>query len=330
MSGKRVGQIPWHEAPRVPSRWRRRGLVFPREGVDTPSWMQGYAALPYPLDSGDSRIRVFFSGRDEQNRASVGALTLDLGTMRVLPGSVTRDPLLSPGSLGAFDDSGTTVACVVPHDGKLHLYYTGWMLGRTVPFYFAIGLAVSSDGGATFARHSAAPILDRHPKDPYLCASPTVLVEEDIWRMWYVSGQQWERRPEGPRHYYLIRYAESEDGIHWRREKEIDFEFTGPGEYAIGRPHVLRVGSEYHMWYCARGDRYRLGWARSPDGFHWTRDDGALSLESAPSVWDYEMQAYPSVLYRDGRWWMFYNGNGYGATGFGLAEGMKEPTGGDQ
>jgi hypothetical protein len=31
------------------------------------------------------------------------------------------------------------------------------------------------------------------------------------------------------------------------------------------------------------------------------------------------MQSYPMVLRDRDRWLMFYNGNGYGATGFGVA-----------
>jgi len=307
----------------VPRRWRRRGRIFPAEGVPTPAWMSGYAALPVPVPCGDGRrVRVYFSGRDAENRASVGAVTVDLRTLLVEAGSLTERPLLAAGSLGAFDDSGVTISCVIAHQGRLHLYYTGWMLGRTVPFYFAVGLAVSEDGGRSFERWSPAPVLDRQATDPYLCASPSILVEEGRWRMWYVSGLRWEQRPEGPRHHYLVRSAESTDGIHWHRDSRVSLGFAGPDEYSIGRPYVLRHGAEYHMWFCSRGDRYRLGRARSSDGGEWRRDEAGVVLEPAPAGWDGDMQAYPAVLQQEGRWWLFYNGNGYGASGFGIAEGV--------
>jgi hypothetical protein len=78
------------------------------------------------------------------------------------------------------------------------------------------------------------------------------------------------------------------------------------------------------MWFCSRGDRYRLGRARSPDGHDWTREGDAAVLCTAPEPWEADMQAYPTVLHQEGRWWLFYNGNGYGATGFGMAEGISE------
>lgn len=312
----------------VPRRWLRRGRVFPLDRTATPSWMTTYAALPFPLLEADgSRVRVYFSGRDPGDRASIGAMTVDLGTGRAVPGSSSREPLLRPGVLGAFDDSGVTLSCVVPHQGRLHMYYTGWMLGRTVPFYFAVGLAVSDDGGRTFERLSEAPILDRHPTDPYLCASPSVLIEDGLWRMWYISGERWEARREGPRHYYLVRYAESDDGVVWRRDGRVVLGFAGSEEHAIGRPHVVKVDDGYRMWFCSRGDRYRLGVARSADGLEWRREPDGVVLEPSPETdaWDGEMQAYPAILRHLDRWWMFYNGNGYGATGFGIAEGRDEP-----
>ena len=292
--------------------------------------MTSHAALPYPLQSsGDREVRVYFSGRDDRNRASIGAVTIDLTTLRPVDGSLTWEPLLGPGPLGAFDDSGVTVSCVVPHREELHMYYTGWALGRTVPFYLAIGLAVSVDGGRTFERVSAAPILERGPDDPYLAASPSVLLDRGCWRMWYVSGQCWESRSDGPRHHYLVRSARSDDGLEWCRQPEIALGFADVDEHAIGRPHVLRLGRSYHMWFCSRGDRYRLGYAHSADGIHWRREADGVFLEPAPRGWDGQMQAYPSVLRDGNRWWLFYNGNEYGAAGFGIAEGATGPSAGD-
>lgn len=309
----------------MPRLWRRRGLVFPLDRGDRPEWMRTHAALPFPLAAGEGRVRVYFSGRDGRNRASVGAVTLDLSTLAPVPGSLTAEPLLAPGSLGAFDDSGVTVSCVVPRPDGLYLYYTGWALGRTVPFYLAVGLAISVDGGRTFERVSAAPILDRHAGDPYLSASPSVLCEDGRWRMWYVSGQSWEEREDGPRHHYLVRSAASADGVAWQRDPQVALGFADPGEHAIGRPHVLRLAGGYHMWFCSRGERYRLGYARSEDGEQFRRVAEGVALEPwPPRGWDEQMQAYPAIFGEGTRWWMLYNGNQYGRDGFGIAEAIAE------
>jgi len=96
---------------------------------------------------------------------------------------------------------------MVSAGGRRYLYYTGWTRGVSVPFFVAAGLAISEKDGP-FQRLSPAPLLDRSPADPYLTGSPFVRVENNRWRMWYVSGTEWKPSDAGPRHYYNIRYAE--------------------------------------------------------------------------------------------------------------------------
>jgi hypothetical protein len=281
-----------------------------------PPWIGSYGALPFAVRNDDRSALVFFSGRDEQNRSRIGACSLDLDRLTIDEKTITGTPLLDLGPPGSFDESGCSMSCIVRDGNRWLLYYTGWMLGRSVPFYLAVGLAVSEDGGQTFARHSPAPILDRSEVDPFLTASPSVLVEGGLWRMWYVSAVEWERHGAGLRHRYLIKYAESRDGIAWVRDGRIAIPFDGADEYAMGRPHVVNEGGGYRMWFCIRGDRYRLACAESRDGLIWQR----VSVEAPPpQEWDAEMQAYPMVLRDEGRRILFYNGNGYGATGFGYA-----------
>lgn len=298
--------------------WRAVGRIFPPAGAALPSWVGGYGALPCAVPGGDGRARVFFSGRDSAGRSHVGACTLDLSTLAVIPGSLTQEPLVSPGPPGAFDESGCTMSSLVVAGGRWYLYYTGWTLGRTVPFYMAIGLALSDDGGRTFRKHSLAPLLDRHDVDPFLCASPWVIKEAARWRMWYISGVRWTPGPLGPRHFYLVKYAESDDGLLWKRDGKVSIDFASEDEHAIGRPCVVREAGLYRMWYCYRGAAYRIGYAESPDGLDWKRHDEEAGAPP-PQDWDAEMQAYPMVYEHGGRRILLYNGNGYGATGFGAA-----------
>lgn len=295
-------------------RWERRGLVFEPKDI---GWMKSHAALPIAHPVGD-RTRVYFSGRDEKSRARIGYFEVDMRE----PGRILRvseRPVLDLGELGTFDDSGVTSSCLVPHDGKLYLYYSGWSLGVTVPFYFYVGLAVSEDGGETFERVSKAPVLERNAVDPYLTASPSVLIEDGVWRMWYVSCCRWELVAGQPRHDYHIRYAESRNGIEWERRGHVAVDFKDASEYAMARPCVIKEDGRYKMWFCARGDVYRLAYAESPDGLSWTRMDETIALHPGPAAWEAEMQAYPEVFDAAGSRWILYNGNGYGRSGIGLA-----------
>jgi hypothetical protein len=296
--------------------WRKLG-VAQLQPPDQP-WFRSHAALPVVAATGPDGWDVLFSARDADGRSHVASATLT-GIASGHPVlAVAAAPALRPGALGTFDDAGTTTSCVVPHGGRQFLYYTGWSRGVTVPFYLFAGLAIRDHDGP-FQRVSAVPVLDRSAVDPLLTASPWVLVEGGVWRMWYVSAARWEATPSGPRHYYHIRYAESADGVAWRRDGRVCIDFASPDEYAFGRPCVVHDGGVYRMWYCVRGAAYRIGYAESRDGLDWTRMDHAAGIEASATGWDSEMMAYPVVMAAGAQEYMLYNGNDYGRTGIGLA-----------
>jgi hypothetical protein len=295
--------------------WEKKGLIFTPPGGAP--FVASHAALPV-VDLRGGEDRVYWSGRDAQGRARIAFFDTDLSDPR-RGIKVGHRPALDLGPLGAFDDSGVTSSCLVSQGDRKYLYYTGWSLGVSVPFYLFIGLAISADGGETFARVSAAPILPRSAADPYLTASPWVIVEDGRWRMWYVSGTGWKPGAGKARHMYHIQYAESDDGVSWRADGRVAITYGASGEHSFARPCVVRGEDGYRMWYSVRGDRYRIGYAESLDGLSWERLDHEAGIEASPSGWDSEMICYPCVFTRSRRRIMLYNGNDYGRTGIGLA-----------
>ncbi len=297
--------------------WHKKGIVI--DGAPRAPWAASHAALPIADRRAGARdVRVYISARDEQGRAQIGYADWDPAAggpaVRFSPA-----PVLGIGELGSFDDSGVTSSCIVSHAGRKYLYYTGWTRGVTVPFYLFVGLAISDDDGESYTRVSQAPILERSAVDPLLTASPYVLIENGLWRMWYVAARDWQMRGGEPRHYYHIRYAESRDGIAWDRRGLVCIDFVHPDEHAIARPCVIHDGDVYRMWYSWRGDRYRIGYAESLDGLKWTRLDDLAGLDVSPNGWDSDMVEYPFVFSSGDELLMLYNGNGYGKTGCGVA-----------
>jgi len=226
--------------------------------------------------------------------------------------------VLAPGAPGSFDDGGAMTAWLQETHGSLRLYYIGWNRSVSVPFRNALGVAVSEDSGATFTR-SPGPILDRGPHDPCFVASCCILPEEGGFRMWYVSGLQWEHAGGSLQPRYHIKHAFSPDGLEWYRDGTVCIDFATAGEHAISRPCVIREDGVYRMWYSHRGAAYRIGYAESGDGLTWTRLDDDVGLAPSKSGWDSEMVAYPYVFDHGGSRYMFYNGGGYGRTGVGWA-----------
>jgi hypothetical protein len=279
-------------------------------------WAVTHAALPVLEPLGGDRFALYLSLRDRDGRARIGRSVLMMsGTPALDP--LDTDPILDLGPLGAFDDSGVTTSCLVTAGADRFLYYTGWSRGVTVPFYLAASVAISRNGGP-FERWSIAPLLERTPIDPFLTASPFVMVGHGRWRMWYVSATDWRDTGSAPRHYYHIRYAESADGIAWQRNGHVAVDYASEDEHALARPWVVHDADRYRMWFAVRGARYRIAVAESHDGVTWTRNDD-FGLTAGREAWESEMVEYPCVFdWRDRRY-MLYNGNDYGRTGVGLA-----------
>ncbi len=295
-------------------KWEKRGLVFAPNGQY--DWMQTHAANPVAEHRHDDVFRVYFGCRDAENRTSIGYVDVEVtDTMRVL--EIAERPVIGPGELGTFDDSGASLACVVPTATGRNLYYIGWNLGVTVPWRNSIGLATSAGSNDPFVKHSPAPIVDRSAVDPYSLSYPWVLRDGDRWRMWYGSNLRWGREHHDMHH--VIKYAESVDGVHWNRTGAVAIGFDGPDEFAVCRPCVIKENGIYRMWYCHRGSAYRLGYAESSDGIRWEKRPDLLGIDVSATGWDSEMQAYPCVFEHRGRRHMLYNGNRYGQTGFGWA-----------
>jgi predicted GH43/DUF377 family glycosyl hydrolase len=297
-------------------KWRKLGLVFsPNNNYP---WMVSHAACPIAEHLAGDLFRIYFSCRDTHDRSHTGYVEIDITQpLRVL--GISLAPILEPGQVGYFDDSGTMACCLVQWGEKRYLYYIGWNRSVSVPFRNAIGLAVSDTGSKTFEKYSVGPILDRSVHDPCFVASCWVLPSFPLWRMWYLSATQWKSTSEGLRHFYHIKYAESLDGLEWSRSGLICIDFKSPEEYAVSRPCVLSDDRTYRMWYSYRGLSYRIGYAESENGLHWERKDDEVGIDVSESGWDSEMIEYPFIFdHKDGRY-MLYNGNGYGKTGFGLA-----------
>jgi hypothetical protein len=288
---------------------RKLGLLV--GGPPPVDWAKTHASVPFARTAGDGSLQLLFSSRDGDGRSHVGSATVDLERRTVT--GYSPEPLLSPGVLGAFDDHGAMGSCLVRHGGDEYLFYIGWSLGVTVPFYTNVGCAVRAAGDGAFERVSPAPVLTRTASDPYFTTAPWVLIENGTWRMWYASGTGWE-----PTHRYHICYAESDDGVSWRREGTVCIDYADEDEFAITRPCVVKDGDLYRMWYSRRGPAYRIGYAESDDGISWLRKDDDAGIDVSSRGWDSEMIEYPCIV-DAGERFLFYNGNGYGETGIGWA-----------
>jgi len=296
-----------------PIKWSKRGLVItPRTDL---WWMRSHAMIPTPEPLGGGLVKVYFSGRNDDNQSHIGWAVIDLTTPdKIL--EFSSEPVLTPGQLGCFDDNGVTPSCIIRDGDEVRLYYIGWNPGVTVRMHLFGGLAISRDNGRSFERWSRAPIIERCPTDPYLNTAPWVVKADNEWRMYYVSGTEWVHK-DLPR--YNIKLARSQDGKTWVRDGHVCIDFATANENALARPYVIHENDVWKMWFAHKGDAYKFGYAESYDGISWERRDDFAGIIPTPNTWDSDMVEYGAVVKYEGQRFMFYNGNNYGYGGIGLA-----------
>jgi predicted GH43/DUF377 family glycosyl hydrolase len=300
-------------------KWKKLGMVYKPDGAMW--WARTHAQAPTPLVVSDRVIRVYLSCWDDHGIARVGFVELSAqDPTRVL--AVGREPILDTGRPGTFDDNGVvaTSALRTP-DGRILLYYTGFELSLHVRYRLLSGVATSEDG-LHFTRMQETPILERSPGELYFRANPYVIHEEGRYRMWYSAGSRWIDLAGKRLPVYDLRYMESSDGIRWPAQGEVALPITADDEHGFGRPSVMRNGAGWELFYSVRRKSlhaYRMGYAVSKDGRAWHRRDAELALEPSAEDWESRALSYGTPLTDHDRTWLFYNGNNFGETGFGVA-----------
>jgi predicted GH43/DUF377 family glycosyl hydrolase len=189
-----------------------------------------------------------------------------------------------------------------------------------------------------FAKYNGNPVIPEGPEGApdHWKSDPFVLYEGGMYKMWFgynVDGSKTQ-----------IGYATSNDGLNWAIQQLPAVPLGANGEWDdedVETPFVLKVDDTYHMYYCARGEEegsdwspeatYRIGHATSLDGLTWTKDPSNPILDvsglESPD-WDALVTAEPSVVYRNGRFELFYVGGHLDGDIFILELGLATSTDG--
>jgi hypothetical protein len=298
--------------------WNKLGLVYVANGEK--SWATSHAYIPTSMMLDEETIRVYVAFLDCEKVGRVGYVDVSAkNPLEIL--KISDKPVLDIGECGVFDDNGVTPICILKSDEKIYLYYVGWQVGVKVRYYLLTGLAISDDGGETFIRQSRVPILERSDKELFVRTAAHAHKNDDKWKIWYVAGDKWIDVNNKNVPTYNLRYLESKDGLEWGKEGKVCLDLATEEEYGFGRPFVIKENNLYKMWYSIRSvsKGYRIGYAESLDGINWNRQDNRVGIDVSEQGWDSEMICFSCIQKTKYGSYMFYNGNNYGETGFGVA-----------
>lgn len=312
-------------------KWEKIGKVFDPNDRKSESWMQEFAQSPSAVIY-ENFVRVYFCTRpaptpDGQYLSYLSYIDLDRKNLLTVV-NICKEPILSLGGCGAFDEFGTNPISVIRDRDEVRVYYAGWTRCESVPFNGAIGVACSYDNGHSFIRLGPGPVISYSPDEPFLMGSPRIRKFGDKWHLWYVAGKEWLKNDGKAEPVYKIRMASSDDGIHWvKLGKDLIESKLGQHE-CQACPDVIWHEGNYHMFFSYRTTQnykrkeggYQIGYASSADMIYWNRQDELAGMSVSENGWDSEMVNYPHVFMLDGITYMLYQGNEMGRAGFGLAK----------
>jgi predicted GH43/DUF377 family glycosyl hydrolase len=144
-------------------------------------------------------------------------------------------------------------------------------------------------------------------------AQPTVIFENDTFKMWYSKGDSTGER-------IFIHYATSTDGIEWTLHPEGTLPPGDSGAWdskVRDTPCVIKDPYGYKLWYTGAdhiGPPYNdsltlvIGFATSDDGINWNVWQEPVLLKGPPGSWDAGWIESPAVIYEDGVYKMWYTG----------------------
>lgn len=296
--------------------WKKLGRLYAPATVHPK--LSTHAANPLALPLEGDVYRVFYSGRDTQNRSSVGFVEVDILRREVVrQGEI---PVFEHGPAGSFYSHGVSIGNCYEAGGQRYILFMGWQCPPGEHWRGDIGRLILNPD-LTLQLDGNGPFMSTNEIDPVSLSYPWVIRgQNDGYHMWYGSTITWDGGNGEMVH--VINHAASSNGHHWNRHGLAVPYKLGTAQ-AFSRPTVSGNRHDgYQMWFSyrsGRGEKYRIGYATSPDGNIWTLRLDEAGITVSQSGWDSEMVEYPFVFNHKGQQYMLYNGNGHGRTGFGLA-----------
>lgn len=298
--------------------WKKQGLLYRPSATGRHPKLVSHAANPLPVHIADDVYRIYYSGRDVNNRSSVGAVDIDIVTRKIVCDH--KEPFFMHGAVGSFFADGVSIGNCYEADGVHYMLFMGWQSPAGKQWRGDIGrLIVKSD--LALELDGNAPFMGIDETDPISLSYPWVMKDSSGgYSMWYGSTLTWDAGNGEMLH--TINHASSADGQNWLRGGlAVPYELGNA--QAFSRPTVVATAvAGYEMWFSYRsgsGEKYRIGYAVSKDGRAWDLALNSSGITVSAQGWDSEMIEYPYVFDHKNCRYMLYNGNGYGKTGFGLA-----------
>ena len=288
------------------NKWTKLGMIYSVNNDH--SKLISHASNPLAKHLYGDVYRIFYSGRDTENKSSVSYVDYNLQTLKIE--NDYKKPIASPKD-NTFYSHGITIGNHWSDGLNSFIGFMGWQQKKREHWRGDIGKINLETGEISL-------ILGKNKEDKISLSYPHIIKEDGLYKMWYGSTKNWSSNNGEMIH--TIKYAVSIDCEKWSFMGTCIPYKLGKAQ-AFSKPCVLKTDSGYQMWFSYRGGNgipYRIGYAFSKDGQSWSMQQSKLTVSD--NGWDSEMVCYPFVFKHKNKLFMLYNGNKYGIMGFGISE----------
>lgn len=289
--------------------WVKQGLLIKKNPQI--KWMSNYIGPCFAISRNNRYIDIYFSSRDKYNISTIGKFSFDT---KLEKKSKFRK-ILTVSNSRSFDKHGVSYPLIYNYRKKKYLFYVGWKKNTKYKFENTLAFAIKKKE----IFYNFKKIFNKK-NSLYGSGSCYILKNNNKHFLWFTSFIKKNEKKKNNTHYkYLIKLATSHNLKKWRTISKPCINFLSENEVAISKPTVIYKNNNFHMWYCYRGKKYKIGYAISKNGKDWIRKDNLVKFIGKNLNWDKNEKCYPSVIKHDKKFYMFYSGNNYGKDGVGYA-----------
>lgn len=262
--------------------WDYAGVFTPRILYDNNTYKMWYGGLS---SAGSAYVGYAYSS-DGENWVS------------------SKEPVLTPGEKGKWDDGRATIGPVININGVYHMYYQGWSAYSTE--FNGIGLATSTDG-ISWTKHPK-PVLSYDAAGEYSLTANSVIKVDDSYYMYYCYYSF-------KKNAYMVGLAISKDGTSWTRYSGnpvlVSSQSWEEG-MGVGNVTVYKQNNKLKMVYSGMSSLSVTGFgaAESNDGIKWVKSsDNPVFADTDPSIsWNTSRLLYPVYTVVNGQERIYYTG----------------------
>ncbi len=183
------------------------------------------------------------------------------------------------------------------------------MIRKTIVILLFLFL-INGNVGAAWKKYDKNPIISTSSGgwDASHASAPSIIFDNRTYQLWYMGYGQ---------NKWSIGLATSTDGKTWDKSTTnpvlLPSNETSYSETDIVEPSILK-NDIYRMWFNSfdiSKEDYKIRYATSTAGLSWQKYPTPVLV--GEKNWEKKGVATPSVIYKDGKYFMWYSGWGYGS-----------------